>query len=62
MNKAIADNKKYWKRKRLRKPALPSLQKDNNRADYAKVVGEIDAIIEKKATLFFINSLASMKF
>ena len=59
MNKAIADNK-VLETKAAQEARFAKFAKDNNRADYAKV--EKSMPLSKRATLFFINSLASMKF
>ena len=52
MNKAIADNK-VLETKAAQEARFAKFAKDNNRADYAKVVGEIDAIIEKSNPVLY---------
>lgn len=52
MNKAIADNK-VLETKAAQETRFAKFAKDNNRADYAKVVGEIDAIIEKSNPVLY---------
>ena len=52
MNKAIVDNK-VLETKAAQEARFAKFAKDNNQADYAKVVGEIDAIIEKSNPILY---------
>lgn len=52
MNKAIIDNK-VLETKAEQETRFAKFAKDNNNADYQKVVGEIDAIIEKSNPLLY---------